>query len=155
MITYNKILVPVDGSEIAECVLPHIETLAAKQLAETIIFLRIVEETKIPSVGGSSAVPTETWMKMERENQEEAIDYLEDLKNRLDIKGVELKFVTLPPASASEMIAKYANDEDVDLIVMATHGRSGISKLVWGSVTDHVLKHVSKPIMIIRASGCE
>jgi len=153
MITYSKVLVPVDGSNLAECVLPHIETLAQKKMAETIIFLRVIEETRIPSIGGTSAIPTEAWMKVEREHQAETEAYLEDLKNRVKIDGVNLKFETMPPGGA-EMIAQFARNEDVDLIVMATHGRSGISKLFWGSVTDYVLKHVAKPILIIRAPGC-
>jgi nucleotide-binding universal stress UspA family protein len=151
MIIYSKVLVPVDGSKLAECVLPHVETLAEKQIAENIIFARVIEVTKVPTVGGGSAITPETWMQIEEEHKAEAVNYLNDLKSRINIKNAKVRFETLPPSGAADMITQYAKDEKVDLIVMATHGRTGLKKLVWGSVADYILKHANIPTLIIRA----
>jgi nucleotide-binding universal stress UspA family protein len=52
------------------------------------------------------------------------------------------------------MIADYASKNDVDLIIIATHGRSGVSRWVWGSVADHILRSACVPVLMIRAPGC-
>lgn len=150
---YTNVLVPLDGSELAESVLPHVLALAEKGLVKNITFIRVIEEAKIPTVGGDAVISTEEWKKLDLDRRIEAEDYLKKLVGRLAFEGVNIKCVALPTGGVPEMIIQYASDNKTDLIVMATHGRSGISRVVWGSVAYQLLRSVYIPVLMIRPQG--
>lgn len=145
---YKKILVPLDGSELAECVLPHVKAIAAGCGEGEVLLLRIVEP--LPA-GTPPAVDFEVVQKAGVKTAEE---YLARIKAKLNKEGlnVEAKVSTGRPA---ETITDFAQREKVDLITIATHGRSGISRWVFGSVADKLVRSSSVPILLIRPKGFE
>jgi nucleotide-binding universal stress UspA family protein len=148
---YANILVPLDGSELAECVLPHIESITSACQAQNVIFLRVVEPFQPPS--GYGGLSPEYIERIDADNKAAAESYLAELLQRVRYDGVSARseVITGKPADS---IADYAAKNSIDLIVIATHGRSGVSRWVWGSVADRVLRSACVPVLMVRAPGC-
>ncbi len=149
---YQKIMVPLDGSELAECVLPHVEAIAKGCHVGNIVFLRVAEPFQLPT-GGDYVFSAEELKRIESEHRSAAENYLNQLVNRLKYDGASLQLEVIV-GRAAESIADYATRNEVDLIIMATHGRSGVSRWVWGSVTDRILRSACVPVFMVRAPGC-
>lgn len=150
---YQKILVPLDGSELAECVLPHVESIAKGCGVKNVIFLRVVEPFQPPSGEARSIFTDEEVKRMDSENKADAGNYLNQLVNRTKYDGVNVQ-TEMISGVAADSIADYATKNEVDLITIATHGRSGISRWVWGSVADRLLRSSCVPVLMVRAPGC-
>jgi nucleotide-binding universal stress UspA family protein len=157
---YKKILVPLDGSELAECVLPHVEAIAKGCEVANVVFVRVVEPAHLPvatEFAGGGSFSEEDAAKSRKaqddHNKAEAKKYLNDIITRSKYGGSALKAEVImgKPADA---IADYAEKKGVDLIVIATHGRSGVSRWVHGSVADKVLRSACVPVLMVRAPGC-
>ena len=148
---YKKILVPLDGSELAECVLPHVESIAKGCGVKNVILVRALE----PYVSSYAQVYLSDEQRKEADARAEgaAREYLDKVADRVKLDGVEVqkRFITGSPA---ESIAEYATENEVDLIIISTHGRSGISRWVWGSVADRILRSACVPVLMVRAPGC-
>ncbi len=152
---YKKILVPLDGSELAECVLPHVESIVKGCGVETVAFVRVVEPIHIPIIGGEGYISsTDDWKRMESESRAAAQNYLNQLMDRVKYNGINVEPEVLDGGRAPDMIADYASKSEVALIIIATHGRSGASRWVWGSVADRILRSACVPVLMIRAPGC-
>lgn len=157
---YTKILVPLDGSELAECVLPHVESIVKGCQVPDVVFLRVVEPAHEPvgtlSDGGSvySAIDAEKdRTEIDSYNKTVAEKYLGSIASRYG-KGATNNQGVVLMGKVAENIADYANKNKVDLIVIATHGRSGISRWVWGSTADKILRSACVPVLMVRAPGC-
>jgi len=150
---YQKILVPLDGSELAECVLPHVETIAQGCGVKEVTFLRTVEPFDIPAGGDGGVFNVEQIREIEAETKREAEAYLSGVAAKAQYGAANTSTVLLD-GKADESIAEYADKNDFDLIIIATHGRSGISRWVWGSVADRTLRSVCMPVLMVRAPGC-
>jgi nucleotide-binding universal stress UspA family protein len=149
---YKKILVPLDGSELAECVLPHVESIAKGCGVEEVIFLRVTEPLhQICDFGG--CVSQETINSIDADNKAAAEKYLSQLIKRTRYDGVSVKPEVIIGTPA-ESIADYASENSADLIAIATHGRSGIGRWAWGSVADRVLRTACVPLVMVRPPGC-
>lgn len=148
---YKKILVPLDGSELAECVLPHVESIARGCGVGSVVFVRALD-TSMPSATYAYLGEVQK-REIEERNEKAAREYLDELVSRVNLGGVEVQkqFIT---GKAAESIAEYATKNDVDLIAIATHGRSGVSRWAWGSVADRVLRSACIPVLMVRAPGC-
>ena len=147
---YNKILVPLDGSGLAECVLPHVEAFAKGFKTSAVILVRVVEP-EIPH-SGEHGFSQELYNKRKSDRKSSAKDYLDKIVNRLKDKGAALQAEVLE-GRVTESLAQYALDNDVDLILIATHGRSGVTRWVRGSVADKVLRSANVPVLMVRAPG--
>jgi nucleotide-binding universal stress UspA family protein len=145
---FTKLLVPLDGSELSELALEPAFALAEKFQAE-IILLRItqIEESRVlvppmlPYDFGTRFAPSRPYM-------EEAEAYL----NQVQMKWLSSQVEVHPQVfsgPAPEIIMATAHEQNVDLIVMSTHGRSGVSRLIYGSVADAVLRGSTIPVMLI------
>ncbi len=146
---YNEILVPVDGSKLAECVLPHVQAIANGCEVTEVTFLRVLEPVGLPA---TTYITVEDLRRMEEAQKKAAQTYLGKLVGGLDYKArAKTEIVQGDPAGA---IARYAEKNGVDLIVIATHGRSGVSRWVWGSIADRVLRSSCVPVFMVRAPGC-
>jgi nucleotide-binding universal stress UspA family protein len=152
---YKKILVPLDGSKLAECALPHVEKLAEGCDTEEVILVSVTERVKgyraLEDPGqprGQRLIP-EAFGKKEKQAQR----YLDRIAKTMAAKGINVSTEVLlwEPAGA---IIGYAKQYGCDLIVMASHGRSGPSRWAHGSVTDKVLRASPIPVLMIRAPGC-
>ena len=155
---YRNILVPLDGSELAECVLPHVEAIYRGCQAPNITFLRVIEPMWLPvgTMSDGSSVYTEEDAERTRQQEDSmhesiAEEYLKGIVNRQNIPGAQTVVLT---GKAAETIADYAMENNVDLIIMATHGRSGISRWVRGSTADKILHSASMPVLLVRSPGC-
>jgi nucleotide-binding universal stress UspA family protein len=157
---YKKILVPLDGSELAECVLPHVESIAKGCSVPNLVFVRVVEPAHLPVAtefaGGGSFSEEDAAKARKRQdehNRAEAKQYLNNIIKQGTYDGAALKAEVIMGKPA-DSIAEYAEKKGVDLIVIATHGRSGISRWVYGSVADKVLRSACVAVLMVRAPGC-
>jgi nucleotide-binding universal stress UspA family protein len=157
---YRKIMVPLDGSELAECVLPHVETVIKGCNIPSIEFIRVVEPAHLPVGTLSDGGPAYTSKDAERDremidqqNQAEAENYLKRISSDPRYANATVKTAVLKGSPAAE-ITDYVEKNQVDLVVIATHGRSGISRWIMGSTADRVLRSVCVPVLMVRAPGC-
>jgi nucleotide-binding universal stress UspA family protein len=146
-------LVPLDGSELAESVIPHLEALANQwgpRLVD-VVLLRVSEPIVVPS----DYPPTAglTWKEHEEReiarSKTSCEEYLAGIQKRLEGMGLRTRSVALQGKPADE-ITEYCSSNPVNLVVMSTHGRSGISRWAYGSVADRVLAGICSPIFLIR-----
>jgi len=150
---YNKILVPLDGYKLAECVLPHVEALAKGCAVKEVIFARVFEPVRLPNVG--EFVMTEQQAEqLNAEHKADSEKYLQEVLRKVRMDGVKIQPELLKDGPVAETLTEYANQKGVDLIVIATHGRSGVSRWVWGSVADRILRSSCVPVLMVRAPGC-
>jgi len=144
---YNKILVPMDGSKRAEKILPYVEALAQK-FGATLVLLQVVEPLGA-EVAPYDIVPIidtevfEGWVK-------DAKSYLGGLQTDLAAKQIEAKTL-VESGSVAPTILEIADREKVDLIAMASHGRTGLSRVFYGSVAAAMLNRADRPLLLIRA----
>ena len=150
---YKKIMVPLDGSKLAECVLPHVESLVkAGQVAE-LVFVRIVEPYSFSLMSGEQFPKSDDIVRFDAEARAVAEKYVQTVADRAKSNGVTVRGEVLI-GRPSIKLAEYANAGGFDLVIIATHGRSGVSRWVWGSVADRLLRAVCVPILMVRAPGC-
>jgi nucleotide-binding universal stress UspA family protein len=143
---YKKILVPLDGSKRAEAVLPHAEEMANRYGAD-IIFLR-VEELFVMLEWDEVVDLAECHEKFDT-RKKASESYLSQLKTKFRDKGIKTEArVVYGPVVKS--ILTEAEEMDVDIIVMASHGLSGLPRTFYGSVTAGVLQKIDRPLLIIR-----
>ena len=157
---YKKVLVPLDGSELAECVLPHLETILSGCGVEELVFIRVIEPVSMPvgTLTDGGAVFTEIDAARTREhfdarNEAEAREYLEKIADRYKAEGLKVETVLLKGKVADKLV-DYIKESDADITVIASHGRSGIGRWIYGSVADRLLRSVCMPILMVRAPGC-
>jgi len=148
---YQHVMVPLDGSELAECVLPHVEAIGTGCNVTTISLVRVVPPLKLHG-GVESGLSPEMKQKLEDDSREVAEQYLEEKAEQLRAKGVATETVVLFGEVVHELI-EFASAYEVDLIITATHGRSGVSRWVMGSVADRTLRASPVPVLMVRAPG--
>ena len=163
---FGKVLVPLDGSEMAEAVLPHVEDIAKRYSAE-VILLRVVATPHDRSaaslfqpplaVPGSTEdvipVPHPVYRDQEIESlRVEVKRTLSGVRKRLSEAGLRTSIVVLFGRPA-DRIVEYANKEEVDLIALSTYGRTGLGRWAFGSVAKRVMRATSIPVLLIRPPG--
>ena len=139
---FGKILVPLDGSPLAEAILPQVTELARVHGAE-LILLRVALAHGFPG-----ADPTEAQLEAVREGEK----YLEGVEKELASRGLRASRV-VRYGHAAEEILDHAAFGGIDLIAMSTHGRTGVGRWVLGSVAEKVLRASSTPLLLLRAPG--
>ncbi len=149
---YQRIMVPLDGSELAECVLPHVEAIAKGCNPVEVLLIRAVEPLHLLRGGESGIIPEER-KRLEADSMDVARNYLQRIMDQLKNNGLMVKSEVLF-GKATEKLVDYAKGNDIGLIIIASHGRSGVSRWVWGSVADRILRGACVPVMIVRAPGC-
>jgi nucleotide-binding universal stress UspA family protein len=153
---YKKIMVPLDGSKLAECVLPYVESFITGFQVSSIAFVRVIEPspTRFDDTASLSSTSRdkmiETTKRIEEQRKSNAAEYLEGAAGRLKHEGVVLETEVLI-GSVADSLAEYTETNGVDLIIIATHGRSGISRWVRGSIADRVLRFSRVPVFMIPA----
>jgi nucleotide-binding universal stress UspA family protein len=141
---YRRILVPLDGSPLAERAIWHAEEIARGSDAEILLLQAVF--VPMPIVPESALLAE--GMVLE-EVARSAKEYLDRVASELRSEGRQVRTIIeeRPPADA---ILRIANQEQADLIVMSTHGRSGLSRLVMGSIAESVLRHTNQTIMFVK-----
>jgi nucleotide-binding universal stress UspA family protein len=144
---YSSILVPLDGSKRAEAILPHVEELAQRYSA-TVIFLRVVEP--VPIVAGREGAYTALHQQELAGRTKQVQSYLATRQGEFREKGIETR-TRVAYGPIVEAIIDAAEGEDADLIAIASHGRSGLSRVFYGSVAAGVLHRIDRPLLLIRS----
>jgi nucleotide-binding universal stress UspA family protein len=152
---YKKILVPLDGSKLAECALPYVEALAKGCGTEKVILASVTERVQgyrafeDPSQPLGQQLIPEAFGKKE----EQAQRYLGRIAKAMKAKGIKVGTEVLLGDPAEEIVI-YAKHPGCDIIVMSSHGRSGLSRWTHGSVADKVFRHSPVPVLMVKAPGC-
>lgn len=141
---FDSVLVPLDGSSLAECVLPHVVAVAGA-LDSRVTLLQVLERAE-SSTGPSRFVDPLRWYI----NDTEARSYLGKWAARLQEAGLRVESEVVE-GKAAEQIIEFARDSDIDLIVLSSHGRSGLSGWNVSSIVLKTILRAYLPIMIVRA----
>ncbi|MCL4859985.1 MAG: universal stress protein [Caldilineaceae bacterium] len=147
---YRKILVPLDGSPLSEQAIPHALRVAEKGQAQ-LVLLRVVPHIT-EQLTTVDTLPLD-WKNLDAEQERmasEALAPLEELAPRLRREQVDVQ-TAIEVGHAADRIVDYAEAHDIDLIVMSTHGRTGVQRWLMGSVAGKVIGAAPCPILLVRA----
>ncbi len=144
---YQRILVPLDGSNRAETILPYVEDMALVRNSE-IILLQVIEPgatmvTPYDMVPYYDADLAQQWV-------DEAKQYLAAIGSEFREKGLMVE-VLVEQGPVVHTILDVAERENADLIAMASHGRSGLARVFYGSVAAGILHQADRPLLLVRA----
>ena len=143
---YKRILVPLDGSRLAEQALPH-AAIQAEQFGAEIYLLKVLGPIPEPIM-----VSREIVRGAETASARLAQTYLEGIAAGLQERGIPTKTATVEGKPYVEII-RFAEAEEIDLIVMSTRGHSGLSRWLLGSVADRVVRGATVPLLLVQAQG--
>jgi nucleotide-binding universal stress UspA family protein len=144
---YNYVIVPLDGSELAETVIPHLELLF---IACKIKGIELVQVIHSADIHYKSVVPysVQEEHKIVESAVAEAEKYLKEIKTRIRVDPNKV-ITTVLKGNVASVLQDHINKGGADLLLMATHGRSGISRLYWGSTAEKLIHSVYIPILIV------
>ena len=149
----EKILVPLDGSKVGEAALPYIEDLVTKLVPSEkveVTLIQVVSSLAHYIVVGEEAVRAPYTPQEIEQIKRRAQQYLTKAGESLKKTGATIK-VSVTVGNAAEEILGAADELKVDMIAMSSHGRSGLSRLAFGSVTDKVLHSSNRPVLVVKA----
>jgi nucleotide-binding universal stress UspA family protein len=148
---YKKILVPLDGSELAECVLGHVRHLVKEGSAGEVTLFNVVKvDTRWAELYGKNFDIN----AMREALFASARKYLSKIKSQLNSEGIKVKTASLEANNPAHKITEYAQETGMELIIMGTHGYTGLKKLLMGSVASGVLNTSPVPVLLIRPESC-
>jgi nucleotide-binding universal stress UspA family protein len=145
---YTKILVPLDGSELAESALPYLEWFMKVSHVNEIVFLRVIEPFHVPGGIEGTIIPEER-ERIEQDAVKLAENYLSKITGRFKAGKIKIESL-VKVGKPAKTVADYVAKSDVDLIILATHAFSGIRRLVSGSVADEILRAAQVPIFLVK-----
>lgn len=145
---YQKILVPLDGSELAEPALYHVKNLVKGGAAGEVTLLNVV---KVYIRGHGEYHGSIDLNAVRKGLLRESENYLADVESRLASEGIKVKTESLEGNRPADIISDYAQKNGMELIVIATHGYSGVKKLMFGSVALGVLHESRVPVLLVRS----
>ncbi len=143
---YKKVLVPLDGSALAECALPELKSLAQSGCIGEVLFVNVVEDPMRGAIEGMEAL---NLVEIENRLHDHARKYLADIQIKLNAENIKASSEVLR-GRAAQSIVSYAKENGVDLIIIASHGYSGVKQWVFGSVALRVLHDAHVPVLLIR-----
>ena len=152
---YKKVLVPLDGSPLAECTLPHVKDLFKDGSVGEVTLLNVVKVDLPWAVWG----PDWRTKPLDIEAIRKPLfiasrKYLADVESRLGSEGIKVKTESLEGNRPADTITEYAQKNGMDMIIIATHGHTGLKKLMLGSVAFSVLHQSHIPVFLIRPESC-
>ncbi|PRX31290.1 nucleotide-binding universal stress UspA family protein [Paraburkholderia sp. BL18I3N2] len=147
---FKHLLVPIDGSTLSEAAIQMTVTLAAESGAK-VTGLHVIPEFHVLAYGTEMIADNED--RIIQTARQRADDYLRVIKKAAAQAGVECNTVSESRAHPYEAIISVAAQQNCDLIVMASHGRSGMRAFLLGSETQKVLTHSSIPVLVVRQSA--
>ncbi len=154
---YKKILVPLDGSKLAECALNHVKKLFQGSTIGKVVLLNAVV-TEVPwrelGTGEDGHATAFDYNALKKTLIDESNKYLAKVQSQLSSKGIKAKTETIESNGPSHTITEYAQKNGIDLIVMATHGYTGMKKMMLGSIALKVLHESNVPVLLVRPDAC-
>ena len=148
---YKRILAPLDGSQLSEQALEDVKAVAAGKKDCLITLLMVVEP--ILQVYLVDYFNVEDYEAAERRHEAEAKEYLIGIAEEMTGAGMRVEVELIVGGTADEAILDYTKENNIDIIVMSTHGRSGVHRWIFGSVTQRVLRHSPVPVLIVPPTG--
>ena len=148
---YKKILAPLDGSEFSECSLMHVMAIAKGCAVPGVVLLRIIEPLNKYMV--YAGIGQKALREIRKEFLAQTGEYLAKTADQLKKKGINAETVIIEGEPADEIL-NYADKKQADLIIMSTHGSSGLTRWAFGSVSDKVIRHSPVPVLVIAPAGC-
>ncbi|MFD1684656.1 universal stress protein [Halobellus litoreus] len=142
---YDRILIPTDGSECADSAVEHALDIAAQYDAELHV-LSVVDSRDV-----SHSAPAISPEQVQQTLRDRAESVVESVAERAEAAGVTV-VTAVEPGIPDDVVVEYAADEDCDLIVMGTHGRTGLERYLLGSVTERTVRRSSVPVLTVRGS---
>jgi nucleotide-binding universal stress UspA family protein len=150
---YSRILVPLDGSQYAQCVLEHVKTIALTFKVPDVVLFRAVEPLSDDVRNNLVEMGGEVIPRLEEKRKREAEDYITSIDKMLKDGGLRTRGEVVLGKAAEEII-KYAEKNNFDLIIISSHGRSGDTHQDTGSVAERVVNHSTVPVQLISPLGC-
>ena len=150
---FEKVLVPLDGSKVGEAALPVIErliTMCSPEVKVEVTVLGVITLLRHWVVVGEASAPVSYSEEELNLIKERVMNYLDKAAESIKDLGVTVKTI-VNTGNAAEEILKAASEINADLIAMSTHGRSGLRRIAFGSITDKVLRGASIPVLMVRA----
>jgi len=148
---YERILVPLDGSAVGETALPAVQELAMKLATKVeLILLQVVTSLTHYVIAGEASTSVPYTEKEIAQIKQKATEYLQKTADALRAKGILAQTMVTTAGAAAEEILRVADEVKADLIAMASHGRHGLSRWAFGSVTDKVLRESTLPVLVVR-----
>jgi nucleotide-binding universal stress UspA family protein len=144
---YKKVLVPLDGSTMAECTLDHVRRLAKLGAIAEITLLQVLES---PTSGFWATGVGNLIEQHEAEYEQHAKTYLSRVQVKLAAEGISSEIEVLVNYQPSSAIVQYAEENDMELIILSSQGHSGVMRWVFGSVALRVLHDTTVPVLLIR-----
>jgi len=151
----RTLLVPLSGSDVSATVIPHAEVLAQqKGIQLNVVLMQVIEPPVAPSYYSPelTGIPLNWGQFVEQEmtrSKKSAQEYLAEVETHFKNLGVPVSSTVLAGKPAEEIVT-YANNNPYTVVVMATHGRTGLSRLVYGSVAESVLFGITNPMVLVR-----
>ncbi len=146
---YKRILVPLDGSGLSESVLSHVKTMATACGPAEVHLLYVVEPLSAMRESSFSTQDKDYFAQSDRKAEAWGKDYLAKVVLNLETDSIKAKSIVLIGNPAQDIL-DYATTNAIDLIIMSTHGRSGLARWVFGSVAEKVIRTATCPVMIVR-----
>jgi nucleotide-binding universal stress UspA family protein len=160
---YQRVMLTSDGSPLARAALPHAVAMAEAAAGATVVLVAAIDSLEelraegqssgwLDLGGGLSDAELDAAMEQQRAL---ATEHLEELRAGLADAGIETVEEHVVIGAAGRAIVQAVADLSCDLVVMATHGRSGPSRALLGSVADHVVRHAACPVLLVRPTSNE
>ncbi len=155
---YSRILVPLDGTDHSETILPHATELAQK-FAATLVLLRVtmsrgeaLRQTVSPEPMAAAPISLDVADSLVDAQDEAAGRYLAGVRQRLESSGVSCETVVVE-GNTTITLPEVVKQQRIELVAMATHGRAGLSRFFLGSVADSLLHDVHIPVLLLNSEG--
>lgn len=147
---YKKMLVPLDTSGFAECVLDHVKEIATTRAIPDVVLLTVIEPVSSQTVAymGPAAVK-----EAEEREIAGATQYLEKVKTSLALGRSNVSIV-VEMGLATQVILDFVEKNGVDIVVLSSHGRSGVSRWLLGSTADRLVRRCPVPVFLVPAVAC-
>ena len=148
---FKKMMVCLDGSGMAEEILPYATEQALRFRSRVILFQAYIvpSATIAAEIQAGAPIGPDLMREGDKKSKKSAEDYLEGVAGPMREKGLDVVSVAVP-GNAAELIVDHALKEEVDLIALVTHGHSGLGRVVFGSVAEQVLKKSGRPILLVK-----
>jgi nucleotide-binding universal stress UspA family protein len=143
----KRLVIPLDGSQLAEKAVPCAVELAKKMNLE-VILLRVY---LMPGVAYPTGSYAPDWQMLDKETRRRASEYLRRQIKQLQNQGLDRVSFRVVEGSAAEKIIEVARENPESLIVMSSHGASGVGRWVLGSITERVIRHADTAVLVVRA----
>lgn len=143
---YKKIVVPIDGSGWSESAIPHAKVIAYNHDAE-LILLHVFKPPAHEYIDQIALAGQDEQIQQVRENIKQK---LAGTRNLLREEGVNCRVQWIEGIGVAHLICDYINEEGADLVIMTSHGRTGLARMLFGSVAQDIMHGIKVPVMIVR-----